>query len=253
MLFAYIDETGDTGSTSKSGSSQCYALGCVLLDAEEWPKAFDELLAFRKRLRESYGVLLRNELKANYLIRGSSHLRKLNLSPDQRGLIYRAHLRMLSNINARAFTVVVDKAKTGVSGSDCFTMAWEMMLQRIERTTHYENTHAMIIHDDGENDEVRKLVRKARRHLTAGLMGGGTIKVNALRFIEDPSPRSSHHSYLIQMADLVAYAGWRSYTPPSSGVARIAPETMWNEIGTATHTDVNKYSGGIPGVVVRKR
>lgn len=253
MLFAYIDETGDIGPTSKSGASQCYALGCVLLDAEEWPKAFDELLAFRKRLRDSFKVRLRDEIKANYLIRGNSHLRNLNLSPDQRGLIYRAHLRMLSDLNARAFTVVVDKEKMGVSGSSCFQMAWEMMLQRLERTTFYENTYAMIIHDDGDNDQVRKLVRKARRHLTAGSMtGGGSVKVNALRFIEDPSPRSSQHSYFIQMADLVAYAGWRSYTPPSPGVARVVPGNMWSEIGKATHSDVNKYSGGVPGVVIRK-
>lgn len=253
MLFAYIDETGDTGPVDKGGSSQCYALGCVLLEAEDWPKAFDQMLAFRRRLRDTYGVLLRNELKANYLIRGSSHLRSLNLSPDQRGLIYRAHLRMLTDINARAFSVVVDKGRARVSGADCFNMTWEMMLQRLERTTTYENKHAMIIHDDGENDQVRRLVRKARRHLTAGsLGGGGTIRVNAERLIEDPSPRSSQHSYMIQLADMVAYAGWRSYMPPSTGVARVVPTSMWDEIGSATHSAVNLYSGGTPGVVVRK-
>ena len=39
MLFAYVDETGDIGSVSKRGSSACYSLGCLLIDADGWSKA----------------------------------------------------------------------------------------------------------------------------------------------------------------------------------------------------------------------
>ncbi|MFI5426031.1 hypothetical protein [Aeromicrobium sp. UC242_57] len=57
----------------------------------------------------------------------------------------------------------------------------------------------------------------------------------------------------MQAADLVAYAGWRSYMPPGAGAARVCPPDMWSALGEAVHADVNKYSGGTPGVVVRKK
>lgn len=253
---AYVDETGDTGSTSLKGASTCYALGCVLVDLDDWSSAFDTFLEFRKRLRSSFGVPVRAELKANYLIRGGGPLRKLNLAPSQRHYIYREHLRLLESLPARAFGVVTDKQKAGVSGSACFDMTWEMLLQRFERTCTYENTTLMITHDEGENDAVRKHVRKARRHLTAGsIQGAGVLQFKADRFVDDPIPRNSQNSFFIQLADMVAYAAWRSYMAPSPGVAQVVPKRMWDQVGTATHTKVNSWSlnGSVPGVVLRTR
>lgn len=254
MLLAYVDESGDTGDPVKSGSSSCYALGCVLVEVGEWPTGFDLLLAHRRRLRETFGVLLRDEIKANYLIRGSGPLTRLNLSPNARQRIYRSSLRTLNYLPARAFSIVTDKARAGYSGQACFDETWTMLLQRLERTSHYEqHKPIMIIHDEGDNAAVRKLVRKARRHLTAGSrFGTGTILTSLTHLIDDPSPRQSHHSFFVQLADLTAYAGWRSYMPPGVGAARVCPQNMWMEVGDATHRDVNKYSGGTPGVVVRK-
>lgn len=253
---AYVDETGDTGDATLQGSSSCYALGCVLLDLDHWSSAFDTFLSFRQRLRSSFGVPIRAELKANYLIRNSGPLRKLNLAPSQRQYIYREHLRLLDTLPARAFGVVTDKQKAGVAGTACFDMTWEMLLQRFERTCTYEGTSLMITHDDGENDAVRRHVRKARRHVTAGSMqGGGSLQFKADRILDDPIPRSSQHSFFIQLADLVAYAAWRSYMPPSKGVAQVVPQGMWSHVGAATHKPVNMYrlNGSVPGVVLRTR
>ena len=253
---AYVDETGDTGDATLAGSSACYALGCVLVDLDEWPKVFDALVSFRRALRTSFGIPMRAELKANYLIRNSGGLRPLNLAPSQRQYIYREHLRLLSALPARAFAVVTDKQRAGVSGTRCFDMTWEMLLQRFERTCAFEHTTLMITHDDGENDAVRRHVRKARRHLTAGsMLGGGSLQFRADRILDDPIPRNSQHAYLLQLADLVAYAGWRSYMPPSPGVAQVVPQSTWSHIGPAVHAAVNSRSlnGSVPGVVLRTR
>lgn len=255
-LMAYIDETGDTGNVALQGSSSCYALGCVLLDLNHWPEAFEKMLGFRQRLRASFGIPIRAELKANYLIRGSGPLRGLNLSTSQRQYIYREHLRLLEELPARAFAVVTDKQKTQTSGTACFDMTWEMLLQRFERTCTKEQTTLLISHDDGENDAVRKHVRKARRHLTAGSMqGGGHLRFKADRILEDPIPRNSQNSFFIQLADIVAYAGWRSYMKPSKGVAAVVPQSTWTHVGGATHRAVNSMSlnGSVPGVVLRTR
>lgn len=253
---AYVDETGDTGSVELGGSSSCYAFGCILIDLDDWPTAFDTMVAFRQRLRTSFGIPMRTELKANYLIRNGGGLRDLGLSPSQRQYVYREHLKLLNTLPARAFSVVTDKAKVGVSGSACFDVTWEMLLQRFERTCTYERTTMMITHDDGENDAVRRSVRKARRYLTAGRMsGGGTLQFKAERILDDPIPRSSQHSYFVQMADLVAYAGWRSYMAPGKGAALVVPQGTWSHIGAAVHSKVNSVSlnGSVPGVVLRTR
>lgn len=252
MFIAYVDETGDTGSLTKSGASQCYALGCVLVNLDAWPDAFDGIIEFRRRVRGTFGLPMRAEVKANYLIRSSGPLRKIGLPPAQRNVIYRAHLRTLNDLGARAFAVVVDKRRENRSPSDTFHVAWEALLNRLERTSTYESSPFMIIHDEGENDAVRRVGRKARRHLTAGRRyGGGSFTLPAKALIDDPVPRTSKNSYFIQMADLVAYAGWRAYMPPSTSVAAVAPGDIWGDLGNAIHRDVNRISGGTPGVVLR--
>ncbi|MFV4135663.1 hypothetical protein ACNJNN_11965 [Mycobacterium tuberculosis] len=45
MLVAYIDESGNTGDPANDGS-MTFALGCVLVDADNRPTAFDGLLSF---------------------------------------------------------------------------------------------------------------------------------------------------------------------------------------------------------------
>lgn len=252
MLLAYIDESGNTGSSSLSGATSHYVLGCVLIHADTWSTGFDQLVEFRRRLRDRFELPVTAEVKANYLIRSSGAFRTLGLAPAERALIYRAHLDMVGRIGARAFAIVIDKERNGLSGSNCFEFAWTTLLQRLERTTHYERQRMMILHDNGENDSIRRIVRKARRFLTAGsMLGDGTIRVDARHFVDDPVPRASHESYLVQMADLVAYAGWRAIVPPSRSVAGVAPQSTWSHVGSAVHAAVNRYSGGVPGVVAR--
>ncbi len=253
MLFAYIDESGNTGDAS-AGGTVTYSLGCVLVDADKWPAAFDELLDFRRRLKTTFGIPMRAEIKANYLLRNSGAIRHLALGPGARHVIYRAHMQVLRDLpSARAFAVVVDKRTSHLPPTGYFDLAWEGLLQRLERTSHYEDCTFMVFHDEGENDAVRKWVRRARRHLTAGsAYGTGGIRGAARRLVDDPVPRRSHHSYLIQMADLVAYAAFRAYVPPSAGIARVCPSTMWREIGPATHTAVTSLrQRSEPGIVIR--
>lgn len=253
-LMAYVDETGDTGAPILTGASSCFALGCILLDLDRWSEVHDLMVDFRRRIRSSYGIPMRQEIKANYLIRNNGGLRSINLSPAKRQNVYREHLGMLQTAQVQAFAVVTDKAKTRTVGKQCFEMTWEMLLQRFALQCTRENKTIMISHDNGENDAVRRQVRKARRYLTAGQMeGGGSHTLKADGILDDPVPRDSQHSYFVQLADLVAYAGWRTYMAPSAGVAQVVPSSMWEAIGPATRTLVNrqKLNGSVPGVVLR--
>jgi Protein of unknown function (DUF3800) len=253
VLLAYADESGDPGPID-AGGSLTYTVGCVLLDAEAWPEAFDGLLAFRRRLRDTFGLPMRAEVKASHLIQGGGAFRPLGLAPAQRGLIYRAHLRSVAQLGAvRAFAVVLDKRSISATGAALAEMGWTTLLERLERTSHYENQPFMLVHDEGDNSLVRRVTRKARRRITAGsAYGTGQVVRAAVRLIDDPVPRRSDHSYFIQLSDLVAYAAFRTVVPPGHSVAAVAPAATWLELGNAIHHKVNSISGGIPGIVVRK-
>jgi hypothetical protein len=254
VLFAYVDESGDTGDVAKSGASLSYSLGCVLIAADCWPAAFDEILAFRRRLKQKFGLPMRAELKANYLLRNSGPLRPLNLGPGARRTIYRAHMRVMSALPARVFAVVVDKrTKRGMPAAGVFDLAWEGLLQRLERTSTKEDSTFIVIHDEGDDENIRKWVRRSRRYLTAGSAYGiGSRQLAARLLVDDPVSRRSHQSYLVQSADLVAYAGFRALIPPGPGVAAVCHQDTWDELGTAIHRPVTMLKQPCkPGVVVR--
>lgn len=53
MIFAYIDDTGDDGDPAKNGSTNCFGLGCLLIEAESWAEAHEKTVQFRKSVRDS--------------------------------------------------------------------------------------------------------------------------------------------------------------------------------------------------------
>lgn len=60
--------------------SLTFSLGCVLVQASAWPEVFDSFIDFRRYLRTTFGVPVRAEIKANFLLRNGGPLRKLALS-----------------------------------------------------------------------------------------------------------------------------------------------------------------------------
>lgn len=67
-----------------------------MVNASDWNGSFDDLVAMRRRLKSSFGIPVRAEMKANYLIRNSGPFTKLDIAPGQRSLIYRAHLNQMA-------------------------------------------------------------------------------------------------------------------------------------------------------------
>jgi hypothetical protein len=247
----YIDESGDAGVSG----SRTYSLGCAVVVAEDWPTRFDQMIAFRRHLNRTYGVPVRAEIKANFLLRNGGPFRALALPEATRRSIYAQSLRYARRpLGLHCFGVVVNKQNLASQspGLDPRDVAWDWLFQRIERYTHYNSTHAVLIHDEGDQLRVRGLARKARRAGSAGSrLGTGVLRVPFGKLIDDPISRQSHQSYFLQLADLLAYAAFRRRYPPPSipGQTAIVPQTMWDELGSAAYAPVNQYSGGPPGIV----
>lgn len=251
MYLAYIDESGDDGRNG----SRTYTLGCVMVDGGDWAAAFDGLIAYRRFLRARFGVPVRAELKANYLLRnGGPWLSRNPLPSGMRQAIYRGHLRIQPKLGLTTFAVVVDKgqafAKFGAARAPS-DIAWEYLLQRLERRSTKESTEILVVHDEGDALTVRGRVRKARRAGTAGsAFGTGTLSVPFRRLLDDPVPRNSQQSYFLQLADLSAYAAFRRVHGPSPRSAPLVPQTMWDELGAARFAKVRRARSGGPVAIV---
>lgn len=249
MLLTYVDESGDAGAAG----SRTYSLGAVMVDATAWPSVFDDLIDFRRFLRQKFGIPVRAEIKANYLLRNGGPFRPLGLSEQARFAIYRAHLRMQAKLGLQAFGVVIDKPElaTHRPGLDPRDVGWEYLLQRLERYTTKNGVETLLVHDEGDVLRVRRLTRKARRAGTAGsAFGTGYLRRPAVRIIDDPVPRDSRQSYFLQHADLNAYAAFRFVVPPPPRAVQIVPQHMWDELGTARLLAVSQVNHGPPGLVV---
>lgn len=249
MDLAYVD---DSGNTDPSGTHS-FTLGCVVVSADAWPVVFDEVIEYRRFLKSKFGVPVRAEIKANHLLRNAGAFRGLGLGESARYAIYRGHMRLQAKLGLRAFAVVVRKPQLWAAEPDADprARAWEYLLQRLERMSTISRTPVMIIHDEGEGAIVRKYARKARRAGGAGSrLGTGYLSRPARLLIDDPVERRSHENYFIQLADLTAYAAFRSVYPPPTRPVQIVPQGMWLELGTATFAEVNKYAGGTPGIVI---
>lgn len=80
------------------------------------------------------------------------------------------------------------------------------------------------------------------------------MKVPFRGLLDDPVSRRSHESLFLQLADLVAYAGFRRVFPPPQRAVQIVPELMWDELGEARFDEVNQRAGGpSPGIVAWPR
>jgi hypothetical protein len=248
VYLTYIDESGSTGDVAKGGSKS-YTLGCVLIRAAQWHATLDALIGYRRYVKNQFGLLARAEIKANYLLQNGGAFRDLALSERARHSIYRGMLRLCPKIDIKAFAVVIRKDL--LVASDPHDRAWTFLFQRLERLTTKDGTQVVIFHDEGDEQRVRALARKARRAGMAGsAFGPGWRNVPFRGLVDDPVSRRSHESLFLQLADLVAYAAFRRVYPPPARTVQIAPEVMWDELGGARMAEVNQRSGGpSPGIV----
>jgi Protein of unknown function (DUF3800) len=243
MYLAYVDESGDRGI----GGSQTYVLGCVLVRSSQWAKSFDDLISFRRFLRDKTNVPVRAEIKANHLLRNGGDLRGLGLSEKARHFIYRGLLRLQPTLGIQTFAIVINKAllKQRRPNDDPSIIAWTYLMQRLEHLTRRPQDQLLLLHDEGEPETVRKIARRFRRFGTAGsLFGGGYVIPPFIGLIDDPVSRNSRHSYFLQLADLNAYAAFRRGYPPPPQKVHIVPQLMWEELGAARFAAANKRAGG---------
>ena len=247
MHLAYVDDSGD---------SRTVVLAAVLVPAEQWLDVHDHLIRFRSRLSKETGFRMRNELKGSEIVSDGGGWRKLNprLLPRQRFGIYKAALRQLADLAplVRTVGVVIPNRDDSRLQANARAEAWEKLMERLERFCHYSPTTCLIVPDEGSQGGLKTMARRKRRFGYAPpAFGGEALPVPFRQLVDDPMPKDSKESYLMQWADLVAYAAFRQVMPFPT-----VPTKLWDDLGEARLSEANnierlrKGSQEPPGLIV---
>lgn len=244
---AYFDESGDAGLINSP--TRYFVLSCLLVPEAEWLESLDRLVDLRRRLRETWRIPTRPELKATDLRRGQGPLVGLRLAPQQRMRLYGGLMSYQARYlkGTRAFAIATEKQGASMKGMEPRATAWQFALQRVDRFCRSADSRAVLFPDEGDGTFIKRLTRRYRRFQNVKGAFGGKLSIPLTRVLEDPNDRQSHDSYFIQLADWNSFAAHRSdYVDPKPGV----PAGLWDKLEGVRLLDVNAVRGGPPGIVV---
>lgn len=247
MYMMYVDESGDPGMVNSP--TRYFLLSGVVVHELSWRPTLEALIEFRRRMRGSFGLKIREEIHAAHFIRGNDSLSRI--AKHDRLAILRHFADELARQPAlTVINVVVDKF--GKSPTyDPFEKAWQALIQRFENTVVYRNfpgpsneVDQGMIYPDGEPlKKLSQLLRKMRRHNPVPSLMGGYRPLQLQHVIEDPVYRDSQHSLLVQAADLCAFLLYQ-HLAPNSYVRRKSANSYFKRLApvlcrAASRTDPN--------------
>jgi len=206
MHFVYIDD-----STERPR----HIFSALCIPTENWNAVFAEIKAWRQFLRSNDDIPLRYELHARKFISGRGTGGTLRtITRHRRAQIFTGAFRLCASFQQYGVCSL-----NACFGNDNQDMAFENLLNRINRTMVRLGSFAHLICDEGKEAHYTKIVRRMRVHnpipSNRGLWEDGSLTRNITleRIIEDPQFKSSDRSYLIQMADFIAFGLLRREAP----------------------------------------
>lgn len=212
MHLVYIDDSRD------EDLCVCSALA---IPAEQWRMAFQQVRAFRRDLKKHDGIYVYKELHAWKLVSGRGKIADRVVPKGRRHQIFRDALALITELpGAQVFNACF--------GSKEDELAYERLLNRINRTMKAWDSHAVLIWDEGKEAQHRRLTRRMGVHnpipSAYGMWETGNVTKNIPleHILEDPVFKPSEQSYFIQLTDFVAYALLRREHPlPSRAKYRL--------------------------------
>ena len=216
----FVDESGDTGLVNSP--TRYFALTGIVVHELRWRTYLDQLIAYRQRMRNQFGLKLREEIHATKLITKPGAL--VRIKRNDRLAILRAFADELASMpDINLLNVLVDK-QGKPAPYDVFENAWRALIQRFENTMSHRNfpgpanpdERGMILPDNTDDKKLVSLLRRMRQYNPVPnqpRFGGGYRNLTLSTIVEDPSFRESEFSYYIQAADVAAYLLFQSESP----------------------------------------
>lgn len=215
----YIDESGDVGLNNSP--TRYFILSGIVLHELRWKTTLTELVNFRKMLRDTKDLKLREEIHCRDFINKPGDLKRIKRN-DRLDIIKKCIDWLNTQSDLSVFSVIVDKQGRN---DDIFEVAWSTLLMCFENTIRHKNFRGpqnsddkgIVLSDNTEGEKLRMLIRRMRHYNTIShtqsLHPSGYRNLKLDYIIEDPIFRDSQHSFLHQMNDVVAYCVRQKYEP----------------------------------------
>ncbi len=219
MYLMYVDESGDTGKVGSPTTH--FILSAIVINEMHWRLILSKLVVFRRMLRDSKKLKLRDEIHCTDLINRPGRLVAISRN-DRLDIIKKCIDWIELQPEIKVFCVSVNK---GACAGDVFDTAWSALLMRFENTLAHNNFNTsnnasdkgIIICDNTDTIKLRTLVRRMRHYNVVpnnvSMFGGGARNMKVQQIIEDPVFRDSSNSLLHQMCDVIAYCTRQMYQP----------------------------------------
>jgi hypothetical protein len=202
--------------------TEIFVLCGLVVHELRWRRTLEALVAFRRRMRDAFGLKLREEVHCAHFISSPGTLKRIKR--NDRLAILRHYADQLASIpDLSLISVAVDK-RCWSAEVDVYQAAWRALVQRFENTLSYRNfpgpagqdERGMLFADGQPSAKLLSIIRKMRHHNPVpNQFGVGYRNLQMARVIEDANFRDSAASLMIQSADLAAYLLYQQERPNS--------------------------------------
>lgn len=220
MYLMYVDESGDPGPR---GSGEFFVLSGLILHESRWAECFALVKQLRVTLYDQFNIRRNYELHGNKNIAGRGALWGRRWPVEDRVRLFRVVLETVAQFpSVRTMSICVQKTDAkfrGQRGRNVHAVGWTFLLQRfhnyIQNARGGQGTDTgIVIHDEGHEVEIRKLMRKLRVfNYVPSRFGNPNRNLPLTTLVEDPISRRSAHAQFIQLVDYIAYSVLRREMP----------------------------------------
>ena len=243
----YVDESGDTGLVGSPTTH--FVLSGMVIHESQWRAMIKQLQTFRQRMRALHGLPIRAEIHAAPFLR---HPPIPGMRRHVRLAILRNFLDELASVPTLSIIHVVVSKAGKPAGYDVFENAWKTLIQRFENTLlagnfpgGFKASHGMLLTDPTNGKSLQRMVRRmAVYNPIPSKFGWGTRNVPLVRIIEDPSPRDSATSYMIQAVDVAAYFAHQRYHP-NRFIKRSSAQRYFDRLAPVLNRKTSSHPLGI--------
>jgi hypothetical protein len=250
MYLMYVDESGDCGI--QNSPTRYFVLTAIVFHELRWRPVLQSMVGFRKMLRDTKGLKLRDEIHSTHFINKPGDLIRIKRN-DRLDIMKKCIDWANAQTDISTFSVVVDKQGRT---DDIFEVAWNALLMRFENTIRHKNfvgpqnpdDRGIVLSDNTEGEKLRGLIRKMRHYNTIpnrqDMYQGGYKNVKLEYIIEDPIFRDSQYSFMHQLNDVIAYCVRQKYEP-NNYMKKKGAVNFYNRLSNIVVKVVSKSNNGI--------
>lgn len=199
----YFDETGDDGNNTKS--SDVFLLTSIFMESSVWKSNYQKMKDLRRRLKETYGLYVKEEMHTKHFLTDKDPYRKYEFSIEQRREILIEFIRTIADLDISVINVLIDKRKIKSDKYNVLDSALRYSIQRIENASKGVWNY-LIITDKGRIAPMRKTARAmCVYNPILSIYDGNTFNAPIKNMIEDILDKDSSESAFIQVCDFISY------------------------------------------------